>query len=971
MGPRSFGPAAIMLALAAAVLFAAPATSAQQPREPRARILVGFDPGVSVAAQRASLERADATATDAFAGFTPSSSPCRPPTGVRHWRSFAGTRACALRSRTPSTAIDTLPNDPLFGQLWGLNNTGQTVKSSTGSADADIDAPEAWSTTTGSSSVVVAVIDSGVDWHHPDLAANIWTNPGESCAGCASDGIDNDGNGYVDDVHGWDFVNNDNDPFDDNGHGTHVAGTIGASGSNGVGIAGVNWNVQIMPLKFIGANGQGTADDAVRAILYATRMGAVASNNSWGGEEFSQALEDAIADADAHGSLFVAAAGNSGKNTDTTPDYPSGFDLPNVITVGATDQNDVRAWFSNYGKQSVDLAAPGHEHLLDLAGRYLPVLRRHLHGSAARDRSRRAREGGLPVRERGRPQSPDPPNRRPERLIRRARAPPGGRLNARAAVTCGSGAQVWIESPAPGFEVDVGKPVSVTVLGAACGDPAGAAVGSDRQRLGGRARAARRRPLHRKLHADCRGRGPARRDHDRRGGIGHAHGFGHRDLHAGHRSRRGSGHGHHDVARRGRAARLRRRRRPANQPQALRRHDRNLLLLSAKISILKPDGSTLLSASSFGTSGGFIDTKTLPQTGAYRILVDPQSNAVGSVTLTLYDVPEDAESPVVPGGAPASAETTAPGQNAAFLFDALAGDRVSLKLSDVTIGTSCCSSAKISILKPDGSTLLSASSFGTSGGFIDTKTLPQTGAYRILVDPQSNAVGSVTLTLYDVPEDAESPVVPGGAPASAETTAPGQNAAFLFDALAGDRVSLKLSDVTIGTSCCSSAKISILKPDGSTLLSASSFGTSGGFIDTKTLPQTGAYRILVDPQSNAVGSVTLTLYDVPDDPTGTLVLGGAASTLALDVPGQNGWRTFSGTAGRTITLRLTAVTIGTSCCSSAKVSVLRPDGTTLVSPANFGTSGKTLSFSLPATGVYSIFVDPQSNGVGSATLSVS
>src|SRR4029079_13254463 len=155
--------------------------------------------------------------------------------------------------------------------------------------------------------------------------------------------------------------------------------------------------------------------------------------------------------------------------------------------------------------------------------------------------------------------------------------------------------------------------------------------------------------------------------------------------------------------------------------------------------------------------------------------------------------------PTAPGRAPAWAEQTAPGQNAAFLFDALAGDRVSLKLSDVTIGTSCCSSAKISILKPDGTTLLSGSSFGTSGGFIDTKTLPQTGSYRVLVDPQSTAVGSFTLTLSDVPEDAESPIVPGGAPASAETTAPGQNAAFLFDALAGDRVSLKLSDVTIGT----------------------------------------------------------------------------------------------------------------------------------------------------------------------------
>jgi len=155
------------------------------------------------------------------------------------------------------------------------------------------------------------------------------------------------------------------------------------------------------------------------------------------------------------------------------------------------------------------------------------------------------------------------------------------------------------------------------------------------------------------------------------------------------------------------------------------------------------------------------------------------------------------------------------------------------------------------------------------------------------------------------------------------------------------------------------------------LLSATSFGTSGGFIDTKTLPSTGAYRVVVDPQSNAVGAAALTLYDVPDDPTGTLVLGGPVSTLTLDVPGLNGWRKFSGTAGRTVTLKLTSVTIGTSCCSSAKVSVLRPDGATLVSPTNFGTTGKTLTFSLPSSGVYSILVDPQSNGVGSATLSVS
>jgi len=193
---------------------------------------------------------------------------------------------------------------------------------------------------------------------------------------------------------------------------------------------------------------------------------------------------------------------------------------------------------------------------------------------------------------------------------------------------------------------------------------------------------------------------------------------------------------------------------------------------------------------------------------------------------------------------------------------------------------------------------------------------------------------------------------------------------YLVKGLPGHPLHPPLTDVTIGTSCCSSAKVSILKPDGTTLLSATNVGTSGGFVDTKALPQTGSYRIVLDPQSNAVGSATVTLYDVPDDPTGTSTVGGAASTLVLDVPGLNGWRTFAGTAGRTVTLKLTSVTIGTSCCTSAKVSVLRPDGTTLVSPANFGTTGKTLSFSLPVSGTYSIFVDPQSNGVGSATLAL-
>jgi subtilisin family serine protease len=179
-------------------------------------------------------------------------------------------------------------NDPSLGQLWGLHNIGQ----SGGVVDADIDAPEAWNTTTGSRNVVVAVIDTGMDYKHPDLAPNTWRNPGE----VAGDGIDNDGNGFIDDIHGWDFANNDSSPMDDNGHGTHVSGTIGAVGNNGSGVVGVNWQVSIMPLKFLTGSGSGSTSAAVAAINYATRMrrdfgiNVVATNNSWGGGGLSPAF---------------------------------------------------------------------------------------------------------------------------------------------------------------------------------------------------------------------------------------------------------------------------------------------------------------------------------------------------------------------------------------------------------------------------------------------------------------------------------------------------------------------------------------------------------------------------------------------------------------------------------------------------------------------------------------------------------
>ena len=251
----------------------------------------------------------------------------------------------------------TYPNDPSFPQQWGLHNTGQLG----GRPDADIDAPEAWDITTGSRSVVIAVIDTGVDYNHVDLANNTWVNPGE----IPGDGIDNDGNGFVDDINGWDFAYGDADPMDVDGHGTHVAGIIGASTDNATGVAGVAWDVQIMALKGLGDTGTGSSADLLAAINYATMMrrdhgiNVVASNNSWGGGSYSQATFDAIEAAGREGVLFIAAAGNFGTNNDQLPFYPASYDSANIIAVAAVDQFNDIAGFSQYGVTSVDIGAPG------------------------------------------------------------------------------------------------------------------------------------------------------------------------------------------------------------------------------------------------------------------------------------------------------------------------------------------------------------------------------------------------------------------------------------------------------------------------------------------------------------------------------------------------------------------------------------------------------------------------------------
>jgi serine protease len=246
---------------------------------------------------------------------------------------------------------DLTPNDPSYGQLWGLKNTGQVINTVPGKPGADISAEAAWNVTTGSANVIVGIVDTGVDYNHPDLTANMWSNPG-GVGGCAVG------------TRGYNAILKTCDPNDDHYHGTHCAGTIGAVGNNAVGVVGVNWTVRMMALKFLDATGSGTTADAITAIDFAVQAKIAGQNvrvlsNSWGGGAFSQALLDEINKANTNNILFVAAAGNSAADNDVTPHYPSSYNAPNMVAVAATDNNDGLASFSNFGATSVHLGAPG------------------------------------------------------------------------------------------------------------------------------------------------------------------------------------------------------------------------------------------------------------------------------------------------------------------------------------------------------------------------------------------------------------------------------------------------------------------------------------------------------------------------------------------------------------------------------------------------------------------------------------
>jgi hypothetical protein len=346
--------------------------------------------------------------------------------------------------------------------------------------------------------------------------------------------------------------------------------------------------------------------------------------------------------------------------------------------------------------------------------------------------------------------------------------------------------------------------------------------------------------------------------------------------------------------------------------------------------------------------------------GTYKIFVDPQDAATGSMTLTLYAVPPDLSGSIAFGGAPVTVDLGTPGQNARLSFTGAVGQRISVDVSGVTMDA-----AKVSVLKPDGTALAAALPVSENGGFLGPYALPVAGTYKVFVNPTRAATGSATLKLYDVPSDLSGSITAGGSAQTLTFSTPGQNARLSFTGAAGQRISVKLSDVTIGSSSCCGAKIWLLKPDGTALVPKTYFGTNGLFVDTKVLPVAGTYKLVLDPQLAATGTATVQLYSVPADLAGTMTIGDSSVTANFSVPGQNARYTFAGTAGKFLTVTVSGLTMS----ASTRLIVRKPDGTTLF--AGFVSSDRTLTMTLPVAGTYSLALDPSGAATGSMTLALS
>jgi hypothetical protein len=379
------------------------------------------------------------------------------------------------------------------------------------------------------------------------------------------------------------------------------------------------------------------------------------------------------------------------------------------------------------------------------------------------------------------------------------------------------------------------------------------------------------------------------------------------------------------------------------------------------ISIQNPDGTPFLGQTTVCGQSYFSDVRVLPASGVYTITVNPGDVNVGSTTLTLYNVLPDATAGIVTGGSPVSVTTTTPGQNAVVTFAGSVGQRVSLKVSFGPGLTSTCN--YISIQSPSGIPFLSQTTICGPSYFSDVRVLPATGVYAITVNPGELGVGSATLTLYNVPQDVISSIVPGGSPVTVITMTSGQNAVVTFAGSAGQRVSLNVNFGPGLTSVCN--YISIQNTNGTPLLSQTTACGSSYFSDVLTLSATGTHSITVNPGDLNVGSTTLTLYNVPPDPTRTITVGGPTVGVSTTVPGQNATVTFNGLATHSVTVRMTGNTMG-----FVSVTLRKPDGSTQILSSSSASSFNLAPQALPVTGTYTIFLNPNSTNIGSINIAI-
>ncbi len=388
-----------------------------------------------------------------------------------------------------------------------------------------------------------------------------------------------------------------------------------------------------------------------------------------------------------------------------------------------------------------------------------------------------------------------------------------------------------------------------------------------------------------------------------------------------------------------------------------------------KVSIQKPDGSTLVSPFDVGSSGTFMEPVSTPVTGTYKLILDGQSTYKGKATVALWTVPTDSTTSATPGGAAVPVALTQ-GQNGTVTFTGTAGHRVSIKLAPVTINGNAINSARVSVLKPDLSVLVANSNFGSSGSFLEPFTIPTTGTYTVKIDPRQWYAGSTTVTVYDIASD-QAGTITAGTPLALTFAAgnPGQNATETFAGTAGQKVSLNLTANTIGANTISGTNVTILKPDATALVAATSVGTNGKFIEPVSLPTTGTYTIKVDPQGANTGGITLGLANFGSDTTGTITANGSATVVTSTAPGQNGTLTFTGSVNQRIALNLSS-NFGTMF-SGARVWVKSPTNTTVVGPVVVGTSASFVEpVTLAAAGTYTVKVDPDGANTGNVTLNL-